>query len=143
MQDDSANNAQIFVLIINKLGDHQMESYFDSTGGRNGGMLCDHEITETGTAPLNPPLPLTPHLDPHPGTNLTLTQTRKQAQMPHSGPWKESTRSHLNVLKGNIDHGTTKALALYESHDMCSSRCVCACVCACARAYLVYGGSVW
>ena len=39
---DDADHGQILVLIANALGDHQMETYFNSTDN-TGGMLCEGE----------------------------------------------------------------------------------------------------
>ena len=38
LKDDS-NQAQILVLVMNELGDHQMEVYFNSTDN-SGGLVC-------------------------------------------------------------------------------------------------------
>ena len=117
LQDESANDAQIFVSVINQLGDHQMETYFNSTGGSNGGMMCAHEYTDKGTDALTLilPLALIPTLNliltHHSNTNLTLAQTRIQAHTPHLKPWAKSTSSHFNGLEGNIEHAKAKAIA--------------------------------
>ena len=39
---DGSDGAKILVLIINALGDHQMQSYFRSTGS-NAGLVCEGE----------------------------------------------------------------------------------------------------
>ena len=41
---DEPEHGQILVLVINKLGDHQMETYFKSSANSNGGMLCEGEV---------------------------------------------------------------------------------------------------
>ena len=37
---NQSDQGQILVLIINELGDHQMETYFRSTDDDNGGFMC-------------------------------------------------------------------------------------------------------
>ena len=39
---DKSAHGQILVLILNKLGDHQMETYF--AGGGGGGMICEGDM---------------------------------------------------------------------------------------------------
>ena len=41
LQDDSATSAQVLVLIINSLGDNQMELYFNHAGDETGGLMCE------------------------------------------------------------------------------------------------------
>lgn len=43
--EDDADQGQILVLLINELGDHQMEAYFNSRDGPSGGHVCDGKIT--------------------------------------------------------------------------------------------------
>ena len=40
---NQSDQGQILALVINELGDHQMETYFRSTDDSNGGMICDGE----------------------------------------------------------------------------------------------------
>ena len=41
--EDESDQGQILALVINELGDHQMETYFRSTDDSNGGMICEGE----------------------------------------------------------------------------------------------------
>ena len=41
--EDESDQGQILALVINQLGDHQMETYFRSTDDSNGGMICEGE----------------------------------------------------------------------------------------------------
>ena len=41
--EDESDQGQILALVVNELGDHQMETYFRSTGDSNGGMICEGE----------------------------------------------------------------------------------------------------
>lgn len=43
--ESESDQGQILVLVINQLGDHQMETYFN-TSGNNGGMMCENERTD-------------------------------------------------------------------------------------------------
>lgn len=38
-------HGRILVLVMNQLGDHQMETYFERSGG-DGGLLCQHETSK-------------------------------------------------------------------------------------------------
>ena len=40
---NQSHPGQILALVINELGDHQMETYFRSTDDSNGGMICEGE----------------------------------------------------------------------------------------------------
>ena len=40
-----ADHGQILVLVMNELGDHQMENYFEESHDGNGGMVCQDETT--------------------------------------------------------------------------------------------------
>ena len=43
LQSES-DEGQVLVLVINQLGDNQMETYFNNpSGSNNGGMLCEDE----------------------------------------------------------------------------------------------------
>ena len=42
---DESNKGQILVLVINELGDHQIDSYFNATGESGGGMICEGEAS--------------------------------------------------------------------------------------------------
>ena len=42
--EDESDQGQILALVVNQLGDHQMETYFRSTGDSNGGMICQSEF---------------------------------------------------------------------------------------------------
>ena len=44
LQDEESEDAQILVLIINQLGDHQMETYFNSADN-SGGILCEGDAS--------------------------------------------------------------------------------------------------
>ena len=41
--EGESDQGQILALVINELGDHQMETYFRSTDDSNGGMICEGE----------------------------------------------------------------------------------------------------
>ena len=41
--EDESDQGQILALVVNELGDHQMETYFRSTGDSHGGMICEGE----------------------------------------------------------------------------------------------------
>ena len=43
--EDESDQGQILALVINQLGDHQMETYFRSTEESNGGMICEGEAS--------------------------------------------------------------------------------------------------
>jgi hypothetical protein len=46
--ESDTDEAQVLVLVMNGLGDNQMETYFNSTSGNNnGGMFCEDKITDT------------------------------------------------------------------------------------------------
>ena len=43
--EEESDQGQILALVINRLGDHQMETYFRSTDDSNGGMICEGEAS--------------------------------------------------------------------------------------------------
>ena len=49
LQDDSATSAQVLVLIINSLGDYQMELYFNHEGEETGGLMCEGVLAGDNT----------------------------------------------------------------------------------------------
>ena len=45
--ESESDEGQVLVLVINQLGDNQMETYFrNPSGNNNGGMLCENERTD-------------------------------------------------------------------------------------------------
>ena len=77
LQDDSATSAQVLVLIINSLGDNQMELYFNHEGDETGGLEvrgCSGAASPpAGPAPAGAAAPASPSSFPPPAASAHLS----------------------------------------------------------------------